>query len=72
MQPAKTPKVKNPDDPDAPAEEKEDGEEDDEVEVEKPEDDTPVETLKYARGRNSGYHICAQVSSYLWCFFMSK
>lgn len=57
--PTKDPKPKNPDDP---SEEKEEGEEDEEMEVEKPEEETPQETLKYARGRNSGYHICVRVS----------
>jgi len=45
--------------------EKEDGEEDEEVVVDKPADEElPQDTLKYARGRNSGYYICIQVSSY--------
>lgn len=57
FQPAKPVKEKNPDD-----EEKEEGEEDEEAEAEKQEEEEepPQETLKYARGRNSGYNICIQ------------
>ena len=57
------PKVPKPKDPDNPGEEKEEGEEDEEMETDKPEEEeAPQETLKYARGRNSGYNICIQVS----------
>jgi len=37
-------------------EEKEDG-----ADAEEPDEEPMQEPLKYARGRNSGYHICVQV-----------
>ena len=62
LQPAKAKKEKNPDDPTAASEEKEEGEEDEEADKpEEEEEEVPQETLKYARGRNSGYHICVRV-----------
>ena len=62
LQPAKAKKEKNPDDPAAASEEKEEGEEDEETDKpEEEEEEVPQETLKYARGRNSGYHICVRV-----------
>lgn len=62
MQPPKEPKPpRNPDDP---AEEKEEGEEEEEAEPKQDDEEPPPhETLKYARGRNSGYHICINVRS---------
>ena len=62
LQPVKAKKEKNPDDPTAASEEKEEGEEDEEADKpEEEEEEVPQETLKYARGRNSGYHICVGV-----------